>query len=125
MHPIHIARELRKNMTRAEKLLWEELRNKKLEACKFRRQHIIHYEQSMNGDKYFIVDFYCPELKLVIEVDGPIHQFQKSTDRRRDEVLHALGYELLRFTNKEITNNMPHAIDVIRQEILRLGQNSK
>ena len=120
MHPVHIARELRKNMTRAEKMLWEELRNKKLEACKFRRQHIIHYEQSMNGNKYFIVDFYCPELKLVIEVDGPIHQFQKSVDKRRDEILFVLRYKLLRFTNKEITKNMPQSIDKIRIEIRRL-----
>ena len=120
MHPVHIARALRKNITPAEKLLWEELRKNKLDGCKFRRQHIIHYKQSMNGDKYFIADFYYPELKLIIEVDGPIHKFQKSADRRRDEILDVLGYKLLRFTNKEVNNDLSQVIDQARKEIRRL-----
>ena len=68
------ARELRSNLTYPEKLLWNELRNRKFEGLKFLRQHPILYKADFKGINYFIADFYCHEKKIVIELDGPIHE---------------------------------------------------
>jgi len=86
------ARELRRDMTSAEKILWEELRANKL-GVHFRRQQII---------AGFIVDFYCHKAALVIEVDGDIHDLQQDEDARREKVLSELGLRVIRFGNDEI-----------------------
>ena len=90
---IEQAREMRKNPTKAEALLWGELRAKKLGGYKFRRQHPL-------GS--FIVDFYCPLRKLVIELDGPIHESQKAYDDTREYYLKSMGYQVLRFDNLQV-----------------------
>jgi len=87
------ARQLRQKSTAAEKFLWEHLRRRQLLGAKFRRQHPIHP---------YIVDFYCPQHRLIIEVDGEIHQFQKDQDQFRQEWLTALGYTVIRFTNQQV-----------------------
>ena len=75
------AKELRRKMTPAEKILWEELRANKL-GVHFRRQQVV---------QGFIVDFYCHQAGLVVEVDGDIHDLQKEEDERREKVLSAMG----------------------------------
>lgn len=101
------ARELRKNATRAEIILWEELRNRKFYAFKFRRQHPI---------RGFIADFYCNELKLVIEVDGEVHdgECQIEYDKERTFELGELGIKVLRFKNEEVENNIKEVLNKIR-----------
>src|SRR5215208_1054830 len=89
------AKELRREMTPAEKILWNELRANRL-AVHFRRQQII---------AGFIVDFYCHKVALVIEVDGDIHDLQKEGDAKRDQALSELGLKIVRFRNEEILNN--------------------
>jgi very-short-patch-repair endonuclease len=79
------AKELRREVTPAEKLLWQEIRANKL-GVRFRRQQVI---------QGFIVDFYCHRAGLVIEVDGDIHDLQKEEDERREKVLSALGLRSL------------------------------
>ncbi|MBS1555521.1 MAG: NTP transferase domain-containing protein [Bacteroidetes bacterium] len=69
---LHIARELRKSQTPAEKLLWANLRNRKLEGYKFIRQHPIPFNYSGEQEQFYIADFYCAEKKLVVEVDGEL-----------------------------------------------------
>ena len=93
------ARKLRQKLTPAEKTLWERLRNRKFKRLKFRRQHPI--------DRY-IVDFICIEKKLVIEVDGGIHQKaeQIEYDRKRTADLEGFGLKIIRFSNEEILNNV-------------------
>ena len=93
------AHELRKNMTPAEKTLWEHLRNRKLGEYKFRRQHPINQ---------FIADFYCSECKIVIEVDGEIHQelSQQERDRERTMIIQKFGIQVLRFENSQVENNL-------------------
>ena len=93
------ARALRHIETEAEKLLWQQLRNKKLNELKFRRQHPI--------DKY-IADFYCHEKKLVIELDGEVHNDieTKEKDAGRTCELEQLGITVIRFTNDEVINNI-------------------
>jgi very-short-patch-repair endonuclease len=93
------AKQLRLNMTEAEKVLWEELRKNKLEEYKFRRQHPLHN---------YIADFYCHALKLIIEVDGDYHltKEQKINDQERTELLKLNGIDVIRFNNKEILEEL-------------------
>jgi len=99
-----IVQYLRNNMTNEEKILWSRLRKRQLLGRKFVRQTAFIYEKSNNGNYYFFVpDFYCREEKLVIELDGKIHDFQKEKDYRRDEILKQNGLKVLRFKNEEIT----------------------
>ncbi|MCT7953081.1 DUF559 domain-containing protein [Ancylothrix sp. C2] len=98
------ARELRKQQTPAEKLLWQCLRNRQLLNAKFRRQH--------NIDR-FIADFYCHEARLVIEVDGSIHETRKTEDSIRDDWMQQHGFTVLRFTNQEVVNETENVLYAI------------
>jgi len=102
------SRELRQVSTEAEKLLWAELRNRKLNGLKFRRQHPI--------DKY-IVDFYCHEKKLVIELDGSIHDKKenKEYDQARTIELGGLKIKVIRFRNDEVENGIGKVLEKIIQ----------
>ena len=91
------ARELRRNMTPAEKILWSRLRTNKFHGIHFRRQQVI--------DKY-IVDFYCHKFALVIEVDGSIHELQKELDAEREAYLIERGFHVLRFANDEVLTDV-------------------
>ena len=91
------ARELRKEQTPAEQKLWSVLRNRNLGGYKFRRQHAIGR---------FIVDFYCPETRLVIEVDGSVHANQEAYDLMRTHWLEDRGYAVIRFTNSDIKQRL-------------------
>ena len=95
------ARLLRQQLTPAEEMLWQALRGRKLNQLKFRCQHPVGR---------FIVDFYCPSAKLVIEVDGGIHSQQQSYDQARTEQMQAFGYRVLRFTNEEVINDLSNVL---------------
>jgi very-short-patch-repair endonuclease len=88
--------------------LWDALRHRQLAGLKFRCQHPVGQ---------FILDFYCPAQKLVIEVDGIIHEQRKEYDLARTAQLNEFGYQVLRFTNAEVLNNLPDVLDRIRQAI--------
>ena len=100
---IEFARELRKNMTPAEKFLWKVLRNRNFEGKKFLRQHPLIYE-NINDKKlsFFIADFYCAGHKLVVELDGKIHDYQKDYDEQRDFIINEMGIKVLRIKNEEV-----------------------
>jgi very-short-patch-repair endonuclease len=100
------ARRLRQQLTPAEVSLWNALRRRQLVGLKFRCQHPV-------GS--FILDFYCPSCKLVIEVDGSIHHQQEGYDETRTEQLESFGYRVLRFTNAEVLNELPTVLAQIRQ----------
>jgi len=87
-----VAIGLRDNQTFAERILWQELRTKQL-GYKFRRQHPLHG---------FIVDLYCYELMLVIEIDGPVHDILQIRDAMKDRILQQHGFTVLRFTNDQV-----------------------
>ncbi len=103
------AAELRRNMTNAEKFLWEELRNKKLAGLTFRRQHPINQ---------FIADFYCHKAKLVIEIDGSMHDIDeyKIKDKGREDEFEKFGITTIRFKNEEVFQNLDNVIEIIRSE---------
>ena len=98
------ARELRNQATPAERKLWQFLSGKKLMNLKFRRQHLI-------GP--FIVDFYSPEKKLIIEVDGGTHIDNHTYDMDREKYLKSKGYKILRFLNTEVISGTADVLDKI------------
>ena len=91
------AKQLRREMTPEEKILWQHLRHNRLGGFHFRRQQII------DG---FVVDFYCHATGLVVEVDGLIHEQQLERDEQRDDKLRLRGLRILRFKNEEIRNDL-------------------
>ncbi len=99
---ISFARNLRKNQTPAEKLLWQLLRKRQINGYKFLRQHPLLYDRVRNELFFFIPDFYCPELRLIIEIDGEIHNSLKEKDARKDSILRSQGYTILRIQNDEV-----------------------
>ena len=100
------ARALRQRATEAERILWEHLRNRRLHGLKFRRQHPL-------GP--YIVDFYCAAHRLVVEIDGPIHESQREQDVLRSEYLTMYGYRVLRFTNEEVLRDTESVLKRIWQ----------
>ena len=104
---VDFAREQRKAPTRAEKMLWEAVRRNQL-GVRIRRQHPI-------GD--FVLDFYCAELRLAIEVDGPVHDEQEGYDRWRDEQLGKWGIAVLRVSEERVREELPAVLAEIRAEL--------
>ena len=105
-----LSRQLRENMTDAERHLWGRIRMKQVRGYQFYRQKPI-------GD--YIVDFFCPRAKLVIEVDGGQHLSDEMAeyDRIRNEYLSSLGLRVLRFTNTEVLKNIAGVVERIEEEI--------
>jgi very-short-patch-repair endonuclease len=105
-----LKRRLRSEMTPAEKKLWLLLRGKQFEGLKFRRQH---------GIGPYIVDFYCPEKRLVIEVDGDVHAHEKqiTIDKKREDYLKELGLLVIRYTNYVILTNLRGVMEDIFRRI--------
>jgi very-short-patch-repair endonuclease len=104
------AHALRQNMTEAEKILWNELKNRKFMGLKFRRQHPIHR---------YIGDFYCHEKKLIIEVDGGIHDQEEINehDLNRTAELDRLGISVIRFKNEQVFNQLDQVLHEIGKQI--------
>jgi very-short-patch-repair endonuclease len=107
---VEIARELRKEPTDSEAILWDALRGRQLDGYKFRRQQPIGA---------FVVDFYCDEAALVVEVDGPIHRQQRAADRERDEILGSLGLRVLRLPAEVVEMDIPMALEQIKRRLHR------
>ena len=112
---LNVARELRQRMTQAEKILWNVLRAKNI-GFKFRRQAPFVF----SDDCHYIADFYCPEKKLIIELDGGIHnnKFAKEYDKFREDIFKISGYKILRFKNKEVIESLNKVIVEIKKKIL-------
>ena len=102
-------RQLRRNQTKAEAVLWSELRGGAL-GVRFRRQF---------GVDGYIVDFYCPRARLVIEVDGETHSTPKELayDAERQSCITSLGLRVLRFTNQEVLEDMERVLEVVRDSL--------
>ena len=111
---IHYAQILRKSMTEAEKILWNELKSRKLNGLKFRRQHPIHW---------YVADFYCHEKRLIIEIDGRIHEHEdlKEHDENRTAELERLGITVIRFKNDQVLNSLKEVLNEIITFIDNIG----
>ena len=106
------ARELRKNLTPAERRLWKYINRKQIHGFDFDRQKPIDS---------FIVDFYCKELKLAIEIDGQSHDFKAEYDLKRQEVLESFGITVIRFSENEVLYNLDYVLSEIEFWILKLN----
>jgi leucyl-tRNA synthetase len=95
-------KELRKSMTESEKILWKELRGRRLSGYKFLRQYPILYKGNLIRYNYFVADFYCDRKKIIIELDGPIHETTDEYDSFRESELKDLGFHILRIRNEEL-----------------------
>jgi len=102
------AKEMRSNMTEAEKILWQSVRANRLNGWHFRRQQII---------AGYIVDFYCHQATLIIEVDGEIHLRQVEADKQRDLALTQFGFCVIRFLNQEILEELPTVLGKIQKTL--------
>src|SRR5687767_8167856 len=109
-----LARQMRKAPTGAEAILWQQLRKEQIRGVKFRRQYVI--------DR-FITDFCSLDIHLIIELDGPIHQYTQEEDRIRQDFLESLGFEVVRFPNMEVFDNLRSVLDVIEEVVGRRKSN--
>ena len=100
------ARCLRRNMTPAEQKLWDALKGRQLDGLKFRPQHPV-------GP--FILDFWCPARKLVVELDGGSHEGREAEDEARTQRLQDYGYRVIRFRNEEVLTDLPSVLERIRE----------
>jgi 5-methyltetrahydrofolate--homocysteine methyltransferase len=94
----------------AEKLLWEELRDRKLGGYKFKRQHLL-------GN--YIVDVVCLKEKLIVELDGGVHKLRQTDDAVREAILRVRGFHVLRFTNEDVIRDLPAVLLTVRQALER------
>lgn len=103
------ARQLRQSMPDAEALCWYFLRDRRLANAKFRRQHPVGR---------YIIDFYCDEFRLAVELDGGQHAEQKEYDQKRDADLNKMGIKVLRFWNHQMLNQTEDVLTAIYNEII-------
>lgn len=103
-------RDLRRNQTEAEKVIWKRLRNKGLFGLKFFRQYSVGA---------YIVDFYCPKYKLAIELDGGQHaeEENKEYDKVRTDYMESMGIEVMRFWNNEVLQNIEGVLEEINKRL--------
>ena len=114
-----IVRDLRKKSTNAERIFWKAVRNRKIYGYRILRQHPIRCVVD-NKKRIFIADFYCDERKLVVEIDGPVHNRQKDYDNLRTHVIEHLGMRVVRFTNDEIERDGKNVLFKLKEELNRL-----
>jgi very-short-patch-repair endonuclease len=106
-----IRRELRKDMTYAEKIFWIALRGRHFSNLKFRRQHPLFGR--------FIVDFFCPAKKLVIELDGSVHEGREEVDADRQAIIEANWIKVIRFKNEEVLNDIDRVMEALTLALSR------
>ena len=104
-----VARQFRKQSTKSEAILWESLRGRRLDNRKFRRQQPIGA---------FIVDFYCPTERLIVEVDGEIHNSQQQADLDRQEILESLGLRFVRIASNQVETDINSALKIISEQFI-------
>ncbi|HBU07475.1 MAG TPA: hypothetical protein DEB09_05340 [Candidatus Magasanikbacteria bacterium] len=107
---VEASRYLRQRQTKAEEIFWQKVRNKQFYNLKFLRQHPLYF-QFDNRKRFVIVDFYCHELKIVIELDGTIHKSQRVHDRERSWILKQLGMRVIRIQNEAVFKNVNGVLD--------------
>jgi very-short-patch-repair endonuclease len=113
-----ICRRFRKNQTKAEKSLWKLVRNRQIDGFKILRQYPIGFEWNKQI-RFFIADFCCHKMKLVIEIDGGIHENQKDYDKMREQIIGQLGYRIIRFSNDEVLYHIEDVIEKLKNTFIR------
>ena len=110
---LSIASEFRKNPTKSEKIIWDVLRNRNFLNLKFRRQHLI---------EGYLLDFYCHDLKLAIEIDGEIHNNQKEMDQIRQNHIERAGIKFFRISSEQVEGNLKNTLLDLTKYVENLKQ---
>ncbi|MEX2225268.1 MAG: endonuclease domain-containing protein [Dehalococcoidia bacterium] len=105
---LEVARNLRRSSTPGEQILWQHLRGRRVDGRKFRRQHA-------NGT--FVVDFFCSDERLIVEVDGGIHESQRSADQERQQILESLGYRVIRVSDDLVRTDIERVLTSINTNL--------
>jgi very-short-patch-repair endonuclease len=123
-----LSRNLRKNQTSSEKFLWKVLRRKNLSGFKFLRQHPIFYTVRNKWIEFYIADFYCARLKLIIELDGKIHENRKDYDSERNLKLLSKSIYVVKINNDDL-GDMNSVIlflnEIISKRISHMAENKQ
>lgn len=114
-----VARNLRKNMTKSEKIFWEAVRWDKLWERVLRQKIFYVYTEDNNVNRYIIPDFYIASKKLIIEIDGSIHKISDilHLDKIKEDLIINRWFNIIRFTNEEVENNIENVIQKIKQKL--------
>jgi very-short-patch-repair endonuclease len=115
-HAKEVCRNLRKAQTRAEKLLWEQLRDRRFHGLKVYRQHPI-FVAWLGVETFFVADFFCFERRVVIEVDGRAHDYRADHDELRTFIINHLGIGVVRFRNEEIETDVVDVLERLREVV--------
>jgi very-short-patch-repair endonuclease len=113
-----VCRNLRRDSTRAERMLWEEIRSRRFLGLKFYRQHPFFVDAD-GHETFFVADFYCHEQKLVIELDGNIHANRRRQDSARTKAMNEIGISVVRFNNQEVEQNIAGVLTALSKVIGR------
>ena len=117
------SRDLRKKQTPAENIFWDKVKNRKFFGYRFLRQHPLFYE-FYGQKKFFIADFYCGEIRLIIEIDGGIHEQQADYDKIRTEILETQkSYKVIRYKNEEVVENINKVLINLKSVINSIDKN--
>jgi very-short-patch-repair endonuclease len=112
-----LCRDLRRRSTRSEQLFWQAVRSRKVLGKKFLRQFPIFFEY-MDQETFFIADFYCHENRLVVEIDGKNHNYQRNYDELRTYIINNLGIEVVRFRNRQIEREIDKVLEKLRAVLI-------
>jgi len=112
-----LARSLRKYQTPAEQLFWERTRNRQFYGKKIVRQRVVSYAYELGKTQYYIIDFYCHEHLLAIEIDGSIHEKTVQYDEDRQALLESVGYQFIRFSNREVLEDWEFVERVLKERM--------
>jgi len=111
-----VCRDLRRSQTKAETIFWNAVRNRKFLGYKFYRQYPFIFDY-IGIETFYVADFYCAKKRLVIELDGKIHEYQIERDELRTYIINMLGIRLVRFRNEEIENNLNIVLEKLEKEL--------
>ncbi len=112
------ARVNRRNQTPAEECFWNNVRARRFLGLKINRQFVIEYSLYGKGKSFFIADFYCHQLNLIIEIYGRVHNYQKEYDQHRTEILQGLDMSIVRFSNKEVLSNWSYVARILKDFVV-------
>ncbi len=113
---IALCRHFRQNQTLAEKVFWESVRNRRFRNLKFNRQFPIPISNGTHTG-HFIADFYCHEYRLIVEIDGGIHEKQKEYDRYRTMILEQQNFFVVRFINSDVLNSLDLVLEKLENHL--------
>ncbi len=111
---LELCKKMRKNPTKAEDIFWQAVRKRKFMRVKFYRQYPIFFDY-LGKETFYIADFYSFEHKLVVEIDGRIHNYTQQRDRFRTEIINLLGINVIRFKNEDIINDLEYVLDKLKR----------